>query len=234
MMKLGMLIDIDHMSDASKTDAFSLNVPGGYPLNSGLRGFFPSGFTRGGVNERLTTASQYATISQLHGMAGVGGPYDAFQWSEMYQQVITAMTTASNPSPAAGFGTDTDGLAGGMPPRCNPRIQPDSPVPICDPSVKVPPNNLPGTPPPATFQYDPDTCTGSACFKISRLGTQTWDYRKFGVAHFGVLADFLKDVQAEPVAGSNTVKTVNNGAEYFYQTWLRCEQRKSSVPPNFP
>jgi hypothetical protein len=237
MMKLGMLIDIDHMSDASKTDTFGLNVQGGYPLNSGhsgLRGFFPSGSIRNGVNERLTTASQYATISKLHGMAGVGGPYDAFQWSEMYQQVITAMTSASNPSPAAGFGTDTDGLAVGMPPRCNPRIQPDNPVPICDSSVKVPPDNLSGTPPTATFQYDPDSCTGPNCFKISRLGTQTWDYRKFGVAHFGMLADFLKDVQAEPVAGSNTVKTVNNGAEYFYQTWLLCEQRKSSVPPNFP
>ena len=49
-----------------------------------------------------------------------------------------------------------------------------------------------------------------------------------------MLADFLKDVVAEPVAGSNTFKTVQNGAEYFHQTWLLCEQRKSSVPPNFP
>jgi hypothetical protein len=174
MMKRGMLIDIDHMSDASKMDTFGLNVSGGYPLNSGhsgLRGFFPAGYPRdeAAVNERLTTAGQYATISKLHGMAGVGGVFDAFQWSEANQQVITAMTTASTPSPAAGFGTDTDG----MPPRCTPRIDPANPVPICDPSVPVPPSNQPGMPSSPTFQYDPDSCTGPNCFKISRLGTRS-------------------------------------------------------------
>ncbi len=46
IMRHGMFIDIDHMSDLSKQDAIeaATQVPGGYPLNSGhsgLRGFFP-------------------------------------------------------------------------------------------------------------------------------------------------------------------------------------------------
>jgi hypothetical protein len=118
MMRRGMIIDIDHMADFSKNAANKLanEVNGHYPLNSGhasLRGFFPtSGFQTPAanreINERSMSAAQYKAIAQLHGMAGVGsGNLDAFQWAEMYEQVIQAMQVGAHTgvTVSAGFGT---------------------------------------------------------------------------------------------------------------------------------
>jgi hypothetical protein len=213
MMRHGMLIDIDHMSDRSKEMTIGIATTNQYPLNSGhsvLRGFSPpTGFqsTSPQINERSTSAAQYSAIANLHGMAGVGsGNLDAYQWAAMYQQVIMAMGTGS-----AGFGTDTDGFAPGMPPRCSPPIDPSSASACQSPLAQV--------------KYDDS-------FQISQLGTKKWDYNTVGVAHYGMLADFLKDVSTYPGDGSGGTVILNNlmgGAEYFYQTWKLCEQKKSNI-----
>ena len=211
MMKRGMLIDIDHMSDKSKNETIEIAKSQsvgegaaritGYPLNSGhagLRGFFPQRVARtaGDVNERSMTTAQYEEIRELHGMAGVGSAnFDAYEWAEMYQHVIAAMgnPTATDSGVIAAFGTDTDGLAMGMPNRPGSRVQ-----------------------------Y-------STSFPMSSFGTKSWNYNTAGVAHYGMLADFLVDTRTAP----NGANLVNNnlmyGADYFFQTWKKCEALKTAV-----
>jgi hypothetical protein len=69
---------------------------------------------------------QYKTIGDLHGMAGVGGAgLNSQQWLNLCKSVIQAMGAGAITIPgrpgyqliAAGFGTDTNGLAFGMAPR---------------------------------------------------------------------------------------------------------------------
>jgi len=227
MMRHGMLIDIDHMSDLSKKMALdtALGIGSGYPLNSGhsgLRGFFPMGMPRGNgdVSDRSTSIDQYQKIAKLHGMAGIGtGDLNAFQWAEMYEQVVQVMSGA-----AAGFGTDTDGFAPGMPPRCDP--------PITAKSTKC------GTQL-STVPYPFKLTVGSTeiTFPESGLGTQMWDYNSKGVAHYGMLADFLADLSTYPgdkstasMKGSDLINNLMQGADYFYQTWKICEAQKANVP----
>jgi len=69
MMKLGMLIDVDHMSDRTRSRTIELaeRVPGGYPLvmgHNGLRG--PGG------NERSAPPEAVSRIAALDGLFGVG------------------------------------------------------------------------------------------------------------------------------------------------------------------
>jgi microsomal dipeptidase-like Zn-dependent dipeptidase len=215
MMRHGMIIDIDHMSDASKNMTIDIakKVGSGYPLNSGhagLRGYFAAGVKSEDVNDRSMSASQYLAIADLHGMAGIGsGNLDAYQWAEMYQRVVELMKTKRK-EVSAGFGTDTDGFAPGMPPRCDPPIDPSDPSSTCKTPL-------------ATVKYDDS-------FPISKLGSQTWNYNLVGVAHYGMLADFLQDVKSSPTDKDGVLdKNLMGGAEYFYQTWKICEAQKVNV-----
>jgi Membrane dipeptidase (Peptidase family M19) len=241
IMRHGMFIDIDHMSDKSKKEAFEIafKVPGGgYPLNSGHsspRGFFASRSSRkpSDVNERSTSLLQYEAIARLHGMAGLGtGNSDAWQLVEMYKKVIDIMQPLQ-PSVSAGIGTDTDGFAPGMPPRCDPPIDTETANDTCF------------LPDEKTTQLNPkrslshvlyDTPDHSVNFPISKVGSFPvdsngkvgWDYNKVGVVHYGMLADFRKDMATAP-NGPTVIANMNKGAEYFYETWKICEDRKNKV-----
>src|ERR1700674_3573245 len=244
MMRHGMLIDIDHMSQKSLNHALDIaeQVPGHYPLNSGhsgLRGLF------GGNSERSLSSAQYHRISNLHGMAGVGSAdADAYTWVQAYNAVLQAMGNNA----VAAFGTDTNGLAMGMPTSTeqdqlvqNPKYAgcvaqfecssdlTKSALAICKskaaatcgkqyPPIKRCLSNC-GHPP---IQY-------SNSFPVSSLGTHTWDYNVAGVAHYGMLPDFLHAVRNAP-GGANLVdNNLMNGAEYFFQTWEKCEALKTSI-----
>jgi microsomal dipeptidase-like Zn-dependent dipeptidase len=184
MMQRGMLIDIDHMSQESfnRAIAIAAQTHGGYPLFSGH-----SQLRINGGSERNPTAQQYSNISKLHGMTGVGSAnVDDCAWTTMAIEVLQTMGDTA----AVGFGTDTDGLAMGMPPCKN-------------------------HPP---IQY------GAALFQ-SRTGQRTWDYNKDGVAHYGMLTDFLEAVKRNPHGNELVENNLMYGAEYFYQTWKLAEER---------
>jgi microsomal dipeptidase-like Zn-dependent dipeptidase len=187
MMRHGMLIDIDHMSELAQSGAIALaaNIGSGYPLNSGH-----SGLRGNNGTERNMTSNQYAAIARLHGMAGIGSvDLDAYQWVQMYQKVLQAM----GPGAVAGFGTDTDGLQPGMPPRRG-----------------------------SSVRYDES-------FPRSRLGTREWDYNTDGVAHYGMLPDFLADARTAPGGKDLVDANLMLGADYFLQTWKKCESESSHV-----
>ena len=257
MMRLGMLIDVDHMSQDSVTRTLQLaeNIPlGGYPLFSGhnnVRGGAPAGKN----SERALTAAQYLRIGALHGMAGVGSDgTDAMAWLTTYNTVTTAM----GPGAVAAFGTDTNGFAKGMPPRQGAQMQttvtPDPANAPC--KAECPCEETPRGKPSAGCASCKTKCdtmhpgtTQTVClarcdqpapavaytaaFPASMDGTKTWNYNADGVAHYGMLPDFLMDVAALP-SGAAVVANVNSGAEYFYQTWKKAETQKVNVLCDYP
>jgi hypothetical protein len=123
MMSKGMLIDIDHMSDAAAEQTITLAKQQGigYPLNSGHNQVRNQAGVTGAIwSERNLTAAHYQAIGALHGMAGVGSVgLDACQWLNLYTGVVEAMGMDENsgnvlgPEIIAGFGTDQV-LAAGM------------------------------------------------------------------------------------------------------------------------
>jgi hypothetical protein len=255
MMRRGMLIDIDHMSQFAADEALAIAATFKYPVNSGHNGL------RGALgcasqNERALRPDQYAKIGSLHGMAGVGsGGLDAEQWLKLYNQVIQAMGGGNI---VGGFGTDTNGLTLGMPPRRRaagrpPRQVPgpqfqdyqqcmtsckldcqakgDNPGPTlttclswCDVNCRNAfPNafvNDPGSP--GAVQYNAD-------FPKSSDGNAVWDYNRDGVAHYGMLWDFLQDVRTLPGGADMVDNHFMYGADYFYHTWQIAETQAATV-----
>src|SRR5260370_9313099 len=230
MMRLGMLIDIDHMSDISKSKTLekaNAIKDGAYSLHSGhsgLRGFFPRGLPRSGsdVSDRSTSISQYQQIAKLHGMVGIGsGDQDSYQWAEMYLAVLHVTGTAT----ALGFGTDTDGFAPGMPPRCDPAVT----AKVTDCKQQLTQTSYPFTFGPQNFSFSQSSMGG-------KNWNKSWNYDSGGVAHYGMFAEVLQDVATYPGDGtrngSDVVNNLMRGADYFYQTWKICEAQKTNVPAN--
>lgn len=109
MMRQGMMIDVDHMSEASTVDTLALALQEHYPVNSGH-----NVVRRGGGSERNLSPDGYAKIGLLHGMAGVGNAGTREKtWIGQYQDVISALGQSNA---VAAFGTDANGVSPMMPP----------------------------------------------------------------------------------------------------------------------
>jgi hypothetical protein len=171
----------------------------------------------------------------------------------------------------AGFGTDMNGLQPTMPPRPGAGGQVvNEPTPACNacyaqkqvprclqlcppvnakntlaaascrtsctaPCASACPNNFVTFPP--AFVYGPSFPAASD------PGGKVWNYFTDGVAHYGMLPDFLMDVSsltatvvqplAAPITGVKGANVLTNnfnfGADYFFHTWQISEAQSKSV-----
>jgi hypothetical protein len=254
MMRLGMLIDIDHMSERSMTDAFLIaeQVPG-YPLNSGHSGLRCL-VADASCTERALTAGQYARIGNIHGMAGIGtAGVRAYEWTQMY----LAVTQAMGSNGIGAFGTDTNGFALGMPSSTptGAMFVDSGPHNQCLDAVKALSQTCHGTgqvcaqeriagnrecdvnypiPPPVwrcltNCVHPLPPVQYSSAFPMSSLGNKTWDYNIDGVAHYGMLPDFLQAVRSVPGGANMIDNNLMYGADYFYETWRISEVQSAKV-----
>jgi microsomal dipeptidase-like Zn-dependent dipeptidase len=212
MMKRGMIIDIDHMSQKTADAVLDIAESYGFPVvsgHTGIRGL------AGSNAENSRTPRQMERISKLHGMFGLGSDgASAWGWSGLYQSAMLTMgyldrdtAKATYENGAVSFGTDLNGLVKGPKPGGGAQV------------------------------------VYNSSFLKSTTGTKSWDYNTDGVAHYGMLTDFLKHVRLAPsngyqsggvplgVAGDELVSHhLFRSANYFWQMWERIEARKTSVP----
>ncbi len=196
MMRIGMLIDVDHMSQKAVHQTLDLaeSIPGGYPLNSGHNGLrtMNSPSTR---NENGRTYAQIRRILALQGMIGLGWGPDAVA----FLRNLKAMMPLTGRQSCA-IGTDVNGMM-------------MLPFPRVD-SVNgkaVPASNV-------VYGFDFDRCcTGNRC----------WDYNSEGVAHYGLMPDYLRDVAN--LGGKQEVAALHRSAEGFAVMWERCERVAKAV-----
>lgn len=186
MMRLGMMIDIDHMSLLAVEEIMTNALARGYPLCSGHAGL---GVSTNVITERDRTREQYEQLQHLEGMAAVGigskGIRDFIRWyqstSEVMSNTFLALATDMNgmemgPQPAGLFSSEALQYGNGLP------------------------RSLAGTP---------------------------LDYNDVGVAHYGMLADFLAHIHqlAENRSNySNVLPRLFQSSESFYKMWKRCRQ----------
>jgi len=128
MMKRGMIIDIDHMSNKSANATLDIAEGFQYPVVSGHTGIRG----QGGANaESSRTKVQLERLGKLHGMFGLGSDgAHSRQWARLYQTAMIDMgfrsadpLRAHYQSGAVSFGTDLNGLVKGPQPgggnRCH-------------------------------------------------------------------------------------------------------------------
>ena len=87
MMRKGMMIDIDHMSERCVEDVIRIARETNYPLNSGHNG--PRGMAG---DEKARTDAHYTALRNLGGMVGVGtGEAEAAAFMGTYRNVLGRM-----------------------------------------------------------------------------------------------------------------------------------------------
>jgi microsomal dipeptidase-like Zn-dependent dipeptidase len=192
MMKLGIIIDLDHMGIRSMNRSLELaeGFNGGYPVNLGhnnLRNNTPSD----PGSERNMDAATALRIGKLGGMIGVGAVNAVTgDWVAEYLNVANAMSNNGQFFVAPAIGTDANGAE--KLPRGSQGLDP------------------------STFYADG--------FTKCKTGERTWDYTKEGVAHYGLMSDFFRDMKN---FRGQKGKTVNSrfrySAEYFARMWEKCE-----------
>jgi microsomal dipeptidase-like Zn-dependent dipeptidase len=181
MMRLGMLIDIDHMSTNTVEETLrkAEAIPGGYPLVSGhnnFRSIDPS--------ENSRTEDQLRRIGKLGGMFGLGS--DAVNAKDFVTRYAKA--TALVGAGRVSFGTDLNGLVKGPSPR-------------------------------------PGAAIYNSAFTMSKTGDKKWDYSKDGVAHYGMMADYLRDMSSMGANGLLLQTNILKNAEMFAQMWEKAEKQ---------
>jgi hypothetical protein len=197
MMDLSMLIDVDHMSELAVTDTILL-AKQNTPIGYPLM----SGHNNlRGTGDPNTPASERQLTAwqyaEIGKLHGMAGIGSAKADAALWLSTYQATLAAmvSGSVAAGGFGTDADGMEFMMPPRQNSSVNP-----------AAPPAPIPPLPP-------------------AEDGLKTWDYNRDGVAHYGLLPDFLMDVGSLP-GGTAAVQRMFGGAQYFYETWFIAEQDK--------
>lgn len=186
MMRLGMMIDIDHMSEKSVRETLDLAERFGYPVNVGH-----NGIRSAGGSERAASRRTAERVSALFGMFGVGtANTDPLAFARNVETVAAAMERATV-FPGIAIGTDANGL-----------------------------ERLPRA---STGLNAADFYRG---FPQATTAGRTWDYTTEGVAHYGLMADFLKDVrERNPAVHDRLMKS----AEYFALMWERCDRQKVTI-----
>lgn len=177
MMRLGMIIDVDHMSDKAMRRTLEIaEEPGNsYPLISGHTNFrdLPlkaepntvrevKEVTK--VNENLRSPEQLSRLGALGGMMGVGwAGGDASDFLHAYRHGLQHRRRYPlKQAPAFSLGSDINGF------EETPRPRPGSRV-----------------------KYG----QGGDALRQYRFGDRTWDYNVDGVAHIGLYPDIFQDLR---------------------------------------
>jgi hypothetical protein len=217
LMKRGMIIDIDHMSTKAVDQVLSIAEGYGYPINSGHSGL--RGVGPPPHAENMRSASQLQRIAHLHGMFGLGSDGAvAPNWLQQYQMAMSNMGPAYQPG-AIGFGTDLNGVVKGPRPGGPGRvIYGNGTFPLAKSNVTLPGNAI----------------------------IHEWDYATAGVAHYGMLPEFIWDVHQlpppplpagplMPVAipaipgGSMVDNHLFRSADYFLHMWQTAETQSRNI-----
>ncbi len=71
-----------------------------------------------------------------------------------------------------------------------------------------------------------------ASFPRAQTLARAWDYNMTGVAHYGLVPDFLRAVETK--GGATQVTLLLSGAEALAVTWARAEAKRAGVPTTTP
>ncbi len=191
MMRLGMFVDIDHMSDKTANRVLEIAKKLDYPVNSGHTGFRYMPGAQETVDESSRTAPQLAILGHVGGIMGVGwGGGDADFYLKTHQWGLKEGTKGAEfckgkqtcPGPAYSLGSDINGLVD-MP---KPRMEGKSKVDYC------PDNNADYN---TCLRRKPNAMRKYAFGTMASGKPRYWDYNSEGVAHIGLYPDFYQDMK---------------------------------------
>ena len=223
MMHKKMVIDVDHTSQRSMRDIFSLTSQYGYPVVASHTGFIETN-----VGEKAAEGNK--TLSQTAAIVGSGGllgvilhqgkaseihlsgssiPSDCDNSTKTFVQAYRYAAQHAGPQGGVAIGTDFGGMVAGLAPRFG-----DSP---CD-------GGGPGKDDQANPVTYPFTAYGTGV-QMGRavVGQRQYDINQDGLAHIGLLPDMIHDLRNIGLTDSELAPLFRS-AEAYVRMWERIEK----------
>jgi microsomal dipeptidase-like Zn-dependent dipeptidase len=241
LMRKKMIIDVDHMSATTADAALSIVEEQGYPVVAGHTGLSIVSMGQK-AHEGQKTSAQIGRIAALGGLVapileqgervvsgGTSGitaapgstvANDCGRSSKTWAQAyLGAVALLGGPATASvGLGSDFNGLAGEPGPRFGPNRCKDDPSPSQQyGGVGYP---FPIFAPPGVDAGHLDRATA---------GTRTFDYNTDGLAHVGLLPDFLQDLRSSGLSDEQ-LQPLFRSAEAYLQVWQTVESKQVYAP----
>jgi microsomal dipeptidase-like Zn-dependent dipeptidase len=221
MMRLGMMVDIDHCSYRTAEDVLDLAREFTYPINSGHNSLrrLKEGAEK---TEYQRTASQYERIRDSGGMVGVG-------WAKSDQKVFLkdflAVKGIMGGRAGIGLGTDANGLSSA------PRIALDQPGRVAEISQALYRDDFVKSRAP---ELDMNLIKEPVYPRTIPYATspREWDVVSDGVAHYGLIPDFLRYIELNETDGKSVVDELYAGAGHFARMWELSERQAHEVGPD--
>jgi microsomal dipeptidase-like Zn-dependent dipeptidase len=247
MMRLGMIIDIDHMSEKTAARALEIaeSIRGGYPLVSGHTGF--RAMQSHEVNENQRSDDQLRRLERLGGMMGIGWGYStdpAGDKTRSFARVIAGRGgrgfTSSNVdydgSLCAGtsrtfaqnylYGVEKIGAVAlgsdlnGVIAQPGPRFGAQATLGgnLCRPQRNS-----------TRVNYVGGRAWSSRVPLLPATAlSRTYDINLDGVAHYGLLPDFFQDLSQVGI-NANDMSHLFRSAETFAQTWTKAVATSAAI-----
>lgn len=214
MMRLGMMIDIDHMSEKTIESVLPIATLNDYPINSGHTGFRGNG----GDSENTRTDEQLEIIRRTGGMMGVGIANNispSFLHSYRYgMPKLNGIT----------IGSDINGMEVMPKPRFSVNgmliLNNDQNYTPYPQDIRDRANNK--------VRYTNTNEGVNIPLTMSQTAGKTWNYNFDGMAHVGLYPDYLQDLKN---LGMTNVERgrLFLGAEFFAQMWEKCERQRANI-----
>ncbi|MGH3998670.1 MAG: membrane dipeptidase, partial [Pseudonocardiaceae bacterium] len=233
LINRGIVIDIDHMSAYAKADTFDICEQLDCPMVSGHSGFIDISLGEKRHEGQLTDA-EVGRIRNLGGMvnpivrqgglteiraAGTDAPLphvcgaSSNSFAQAYLYALDKMAGAPT-----GIGTDFNGFAGLPGPRFG--------------SDACPGGRGQGDNPPEVSYPFTAAATG-ATMERSVIGDKAFDINTDGLAHVGMLPDFIADLEAQGITG-NLLDPLLNSAAGYITLWDKAWARADTSLPTGP
>lgn len=237
-MDKGMVIDIDHMSALGVESALQLAETRNYPLVASHIDIVEQNLAK---NERDRTVAQLQRIRALGGLVGVGvfrggDRHGAIEYdddnnsatpapvandcgnsSKIFAQKYLRAVEEMGPLGVA-LGSDFNGMTQHPGPRFGSQACKNSATGLSD-----------GGPQTNPVQY-PFTIPGFGTFDKQVTGDRTFNFNNDGLAHVGLVPDFLADLKNVGVSDAD-LDPLFNSAEAYIQMWERAEAASDTTPP---
>jgi microsomal dipeptidase-like Zn-dependent dipeptidase len=246
MMRLGMIIDVTHMSEKTLNETLDIVERCQYPVVASH--VAPRELARAAASEVLLTRNQMERIQRLSGMIGLGtGRLDVHaaemalpqlnhtiantcagssrSWAQTYLYALAVMRGAG-----AALGTDFNGMVIQSGPRFGPHA----------PSLGAPLHPA-GPPLPSQTQGDgvmydeseyatplTNAQLRTTCPPLKTGPSTAHDVNIDGLAYYGMLPDFLQDMRNIGITPEGLAPLFHS-AEYFLRLWETCEQKSRTI-----
>jgi microsomal dipeptidase-like Zn-dependent dipeptidase len=232
LMRRGIMIDVDHTSFHTRADILDLAEANDYPVVSGHTGFveishadkshegqlLPEEVERirklGGIVAPIINQGKLAEIESWQDSTGTSVPHTCGNTTETWVQAYLYLASKMGGAPIA-FGTDFNGLINPVGPRFGKEACPGGQQGSSRAGDRI--------------ESEFVAAASGVRLPQSVVGEKTFDFNEDGLAHIGLLPDFIADLEQLGLTAKD-LDPLLNSAEGYVDAWDRAWSKRYIEP----